>query len=131
MWAWACVCLCCSDSLGFGEGRRTHVTCTRRGRHRLLLLTQLVAIATVSKRQPAGGAGSQTSSEHGHRSVQLALYRRQHTSVYKTQYNTMGTWCTLVKAKFHYASWFGAGSEPASVMEFGFYKTLSTDVLHN
>ena len=22
-------------------------------------------------------------------------------------------------AKFHYASWFGAGSEPASVMEFG------------
>jgi len=24
-----------------------------------------------------------------------------------------------VKAKFHYASWFGAGSEPASVMEFG------------
>jgi len=26
----------------------------------------------------------------------------------------------LVKAKFHYASWFGASSEPASVMEFGF-----------
>jgi len=33
-----------------------------------------------------------------------------------------------VKAKFHYASWFGAGSEllrswfdPDSVMEFGFY----------
>jgi len=25
-----------------------------------------------------------------------------------------------VKAKFHYASYFGAGSEPASVMEFGF-----------
>jgi len=25
-----------------------------------------------------------------------------------------------VKAKFHYASWFGDGSEPASVMEFGF-----------
>jgi len=25
-----------------------------------------------------------------------------------------------VKAKFHYASWFGASSEPASVMEFGF-----------
>ena len=25
----------------------------------------------------------------------------------------------LLKAKFHYASWFGAGSEPASVMEFG------------
>ena len=25
-----------------------------------------------------------------------------------------------IKAKFHYASWFGAGSEPASVMEFGF-----------
>jgi len=24
-----------------------------------------------------------------------------------------------VKAKFHYTSWFGAGSEPASVMEFG------------
>jgi len=23
------------------------------------------------------------------------------------------------KAKFHYASWFGASSEPASVMEFG------------
>jgi len=28
-----------------------------------------------------------------------------------------------VKAKFHYASWFGAGSEPASVMEFGFMST--------
>ena len=28
-----------------------------------------------------------------------------------------------VKAKFHYASWFGDGSEPASVMEFGFYWT--------
>jgi len=28
-----------------------------------------------------------------------------------------------VKAKFHYASWFGAGSEEASVMEFGFYQT--------
>jgi len=26
----------------------------------------------------------------------------------------------LIKAKFHYASWFGAGSELASVMEFGF-----------
>jgi len=25
-----------------------------------------------------------------------------------------------VKAKFHYASWFGASSELASVMEFGF-----------
>ena len=25
-----------------------------------------------------------------------------------------------LKAKFHYASWFGAGSERASVMEFGF-----------
>jgi len=25
-----------------------------------------------------------------------------------------------LKAKFHYASWFGDGSEPASVMEFGF-----------
>ena len=25
-----------------------------------------------------------------------------------------------LKAKFHYASWFEAGSEPASVMEFGF-----------
>jgi len=27
-----------------------------------------------------------------------------------------------IKAKFHYASWFGACSEPASVMEFGFYR---------
>jgi len=27
----------------------------------------------------------------------------------------------LLKAKFHYASWFGASSELASVMEFGFY----------
>jgi len=26
---------------------------------------------------------------------------------------------SFIKAKFHYASWFGAGSEPASVMEFG------------
>jgi len=26
----------------------------------------------------------------------------------------------LLKAKFHYASWFGASSELASVMEFGF-----------
>jgi len=26
----------------------------------------------------------------------------------------------LVKAKFHYTSWFGASSELASVMEFGF-----------
>jgi len=26
-----------------------------------------------------------------------------------------------IKAKFHYASWFRASSEPASVMEFGFY----------
>jgi len=25
-----------------------------------------------------------------------------------------------LKAKFHYASWFGASSELASVMEFGF-----------
>jgi len=25
----------------------------------------------------------------------------------------------LLKAKFHYTSWFRAGSEPASVMEFG------------
>ena len=25
----------------------------------------------------------------------------------------------LVKARFHYASWFGAGSEPVSVIEFG------------
>jgi len=24
-----------------------------------------------------------------------------------------------IKAKFHYTSWFGAGSQPASVMEFG------------
>jgi len=31
-----------------------------------------------------------------------------------------------IKAKFHYASWFGAGSEPASVMEFGFYIETST-----
>jgi len=41
------------------------------------------------------------------------------------------------KAKFHYASWFGASSElapnmfgassePASVMEFGFYRRLDT-----
>jgi len=27
--------------------------------------------------------------------------------------------CRAVKAKFHYTSWFGASSEPASVMEFG------------
>jgi len=27
-----------------------------------------------------------------------------------------------LKAKFHYASWFGDGSELASVMEFGFYE---------
>jgi len=59
--------------------------------------------------------------------------------VYETNLNTeteTTSWCTLVKAKFHYASWFGAGSklvrsriplrylvrtifEPASVMEFG------------
>jgi len=26
-----------------------------------------------------------------------------------------------LKAKFHYGSWFGASSELASVMEFGFY----------
>jgi len=25
----------------------------------------------------------------------------------------------LVRAKFHYTSWFGASSEPSSVMEFG------------
>ena len=31
-----------------------------------------------------------------------------------------------VKAKFHYASQFGAGSEPASVMEFGF-KNVEVD----
>ena len=37
----------------------------------------------------------------------------------------------FVKAKFHYASWFGDGSklvrswfEPASVMEFGFNRLL-------
>jgi len=30
---------------------------------------------------------------------------------------------TMVKAKFHYSSWFGASSELASVMEFGFYWT--------
>ena len=29
-----------------------------------------------------------------------------------------------VKAKFHYASWFGASSELASVMEFGFNTTF-------
>jgi len=28
-----------------------------------------------------------------------------------------------VKAKFHYTSWFGASSEPASVMEFGCYRS--------
>jgi len=32
----------------------------------------------------------------------------------------------FVKAKFHYTSWFGASSELASVMEFGFYGTLTT-----
>jgi len=32
-----------------------------------------------------------------------------------------------VKAKFHYASWLGASSEPASVMEFGF--NFATDML--
>ena len=32
-------------------------------------------------------------------------------------------WCAI-KAKFHYASWFGASSEPASVMEFGFYSLV-------
>jgi len=31
-----------------------------------------------------------------------------------------------VKAKFHYASWFGTSSEPAGVMEFGFYETVFT-----
>jgi len=29
-----------------------------------------------------------------------------------------------IKAKFHYTSWFGASSEPASVMEFGFYRDV-------
>jgi len=44
-----------------------------------------------------------------------------------------------LKAKFHYASWFGAGSEPvrslfgasselASVMEFGFYPSRSDSI---
>jgi len=32
----------------------------------------------------------------------------------------------LVKAKFHYTSWFGASSELASVMEFGFYEIKSS-----
>jgi len=43
----------------------------------------------------------------------------------------------MVKVKFHYTSWFGAGSEPvrslfgasselASVMEFGFYAAKSS-----
>ena len=27
----------------------------------------------------------------------------------------------MLATKFHYTSWFGASSEPASVMEFGFY----------
>jgi len=31
----------------------------------------------------------------------------------------------LLKAKFYYASLFGAGSEPASVMEFGFNRNLA------
>ena len=29
-----------------------------------------------------------------------------------------------LKAKFHYTSWFGASSELASVMEFGFYTRI-------
>ena len=33
---------------------------------------------------------------------------------------------SFVKAKFHYASWFGAGSELASVMEFGFCLSYCT-----
>jgi len=56
------------------------VTLTRRGRHRLLLLTQLVAIATVSKSQPIRGAGSHSSSEHRHDSKQFTLHRRQHNN---------------------------------------------------
>ena len=31
---------------------------------------------------------------------------------------------SCLKAKFHYTSWFGASSELASVMEFGFYTVL-------
>ena len=33
-------------------------------------------------------------------------------------------------AKFHYASWFGAGSEPASVMEFGFKSKYMSVLLY-
>jgi len=47
-------------------------------------------------------------------------------SVYRLQNTDIGlaplAKCPVcaVKAKFHDASWFGASSEPASVMEFGF-----------
>jgi len=46
----------------------------------------------------------------------------------------------VIKAKFHYASWFGAGSklvrswfefEPDSVMEFDFYKAAPTIMTQN
>ena len=33
--------------------------------------------------------------------------------------NASHDWQHLLQAKFHYTSWFGARSEPASVMEFG------------
>ena len=35
----------------------------------------------------------------------------------------------LVKAKFHSASWFGASSELASVMEFGFNIAIATNII--
>jgi len=53
-----------------------------------------------------------------------------HFSAWQTLYSSRrsdseGRVTALVKAKFHYASWFGAGSEPASVIEFGFNYTKS------
>ena len=67
--------------LRFAEYRRTHVTRVGRWRHRLLLLTQLVAIATVSKRQPIRGAGSQSGSEHRHGSAQRHTEHKQHNHI--------------------------------------------------
>ena len=32
-----------------------------------------------------------------------------------------GAGLKLVRTKFHYTSWFGAGSEQASLIEFGYY----------
>ena len=61
-----------------------------------------------------------------HRRASQHYQRHQYHAAAKAKFRTCSK---LVRAKFHYTRWFGASSELASVMEFGFYSF--SDELNN